>query len=93
MSSMDKKVNPTAKGTLQYIVRKNLLHSRLTKKVSCHTLRHSFATHLLEDGVDLVTTKELLGHSCKHTLTYTHIAFMIRKRPLNPLDTFKKTKK
>jgi integrase/recombinase XerD len=80
--------NPMRRCTLQHIVRNIVRSSGIKKKISSHTFRHSFATHLLEDGVDLVTIKELLGHSrIQHTLTYTHIAYIHRKRAKSPLDT------
>jgi integron integrase len=72
---------------LQKHLKKAAKGAGIHKRVTVHTLRHSFATHLLEDGYDIRTIQELLGHSSvKTTMVYTHVATKNLMGVKSPLD-------
>ncbi len=74
-------------GTFQKAVTDAARKADLQKKVSCHTLRHSFATHLLENGMDIRRVQEFLGHSdVRTTMIYTHVMSKDLRGVESPLD-------
>ncbi|NBW59746.1 MAG: integrase [Crocinitomicaceae bacterium] len=73
--------------TLDHIVKKNAIRAGIKKEISSHTLRHSFATHLLEAGVNLRLIQEFLGHtSLKTTSIYLHLTNVNPKSIVSPLE-------
>lgn len=74
--------------SIQYVINEAVQKTNICKSVSMHTLRHSFATHLLEDGVDVHSIQKLLGHSdIRTTMVYLHVAQVLPKVAHSPLDT------
>jgi len=73
---------------VQWAVRQAKNASGITKDMTVHTLRHTFATHLLEDGLDIMSIKDLMGHECiDTTMIYLHVAQNGRRKPFSPMDT------
>lgn len=73
---------------LSWVMRENLKKTSITKDVNLHSLRHAYATHLLEEGLNIVTLKELLGHAeITTTMIYLHVAQCKHIKAHSPLDT------
>jgi len=72
---------------VQWIIRESTKRADISKHVTSHVLRHTYATHLLEMGLDIMSLKEALGHSdIRTTLIYLHIAQLGRQKTFSPLD-------
>jgi integrase/recombinase XerD len=72
---------------VQHIFYKAKRQAQITKNVSVHSLRHAFATHLLESGKDISVIQKLLGHrSIQTTSVYVHVASNTLKNVRSPLD-------
>lgn len=79
---------PMGERSIQYVINEALKKTNIKKAVSMHTLRHSYATHLLEDGVDIHSIQRLLGHSdLRTTMVYLHVAQIKAKPAHSPLDS------
>ena len=74
-----------------YLVKEAKSKIKAKKKITAHTLRHCFATHLLENGLDLVSVQKLLGHArIETTMIYIHVAQFEKRTYKCPLDTIYK---
>lgn len=72
---------------VQWAVKEAVRQAGIKKDISVHTLRHTYATHLLEDGMDIISIQKLLGHeSIDTTMIYLHVAKPSERPPMSPLD-------
>jgi site-specific recombinase XerD len=84
----DRPSQPYSQRSVQQLLKRSVRLACITKSVSFHTLRHSFATHLVEDGVDVIIIQRLLGHrSLRTTTVYLHLQNYDINKIKSPLDT------
>ena len=78
---------PLSDHTIWYVCSEAAKRAGIKKRIGAHTLRHSFATHLLESGYDIRTVQELLGHKdVRTTMIYTHVLNRGGRGVLSPID-------
>ena len=86
--STDGNQQPITARAIQWAIKESRSKISTYKKFTAHTLRHSFATHLLEDGINILTIKELMGHKrIETTMIYLQIAELDNHKKFSPLDT------
>ena len=93
---IDRSGRTLARRRIPYAARRKnaILEAGINKNTSCHTFRHSFATHLLESGYNIRTIQELLGHSdMSTTMIYTHVLNRGTGGVVSPLDKWNQTYK
>lgn len=82
-----KKGQPMSRGLLRYILEGTLRRSGIQKEITLHTLRHCFASHALEDGMNIRSLQQLLGHaSIESTMVYLHVSDVPLQGTFSPLD-------
>ena len=80
------KGSPISETAIRWVLHQGIKRGGIKKKVCVHTLRHSYATHLLEDGMDIVTLKNQMGHTkVETTMIYLHIAQVCPSHGFSPL--------
>jgi site-specific recombinase XerD len=85
--SVEHNAGPITRSSLQSAFRRALKKSGVHKRAHVHTLRHSYATHLLEDAVSLPLIQEYLGHrSLRTTAVYTHLTRELREAAVDPVN-------
>jgi len=81
-----------SRSTIQWVIKENRTKVNTHKKITSHTLRHTYATHLLEEGLNIMALKELLGHArIETTIIYLHVTNTGNSVKFSPLDTLYST--
>lgn len=84
----DGKQTPISASAIQWVIKESRSKVATKKKFTTHTLRHSYATHLLEEGMNIMSLKKLLGHArIETTLIYLHVSDVGTSKNFSPLDT------
>lgn len=80
--------SPSSTSSIQWAIKRAAKLAGICKPISVHSLRHTYATHLLEDGVNILTIRELMGHAhISTTMIYLHVAQVNNRNKCSPLDS------